>query len=213
MARRQVGEDEHLGEELLHRYLDGELGAAEHTAVAAHLAACLGCQAALAALQRLFFALDELAPTPDLVPAVRARLARDQRPTPAWRRWLAPALQMAAVLALLVWGVTRPAAYWPAVAGTMGGLLQRVWESMAGGASGLVAGLPAWATALPRALSSWPGEAGAAACRWTSQLGGWSGGSFSLLQIVVGAAILVGVGVVGNLVLLRRAALNGHPAR
>ena len=215
MARRQVGEEEHLGEELIHRYLDGELDAGERAAAAAHLAACPDCRAEVAALRRLFFALDELAPTPNLVPAVRARLARDRQPAPAasWRRWLAPALQMATVLALLAWGATRPPTYWPAVAGTMGSMLQRLWEGVSAWTSGWVAGLPAWAAALPRALSSWPGEAWAAACHWTSQLGGWGRGSLSALQIVVGGAILVGVGVVGNLVLLRRAALNGHTAR
>ena len=205
-------DSDHLSEEQLNQYLDGELGEAEYAAAAAHLAACAACRAEVAAGRRLFLALDELAPAPDLVPAVRARLA-GERPSLTWRRGLALALQMAAVVALLIWAATRPSTYWPGAAETLLSTLQSWWGGLASWTAGLATGLPRWLVELPGTLAAWPGMAWSSVQGWTAGLSAGSDLSLSLVQAVALGALLVVVGLVGNLVLLRRAALNGHTAR
>jgi hypothetical protein len=204
-------ESTHLSVEQVQGYLDGELSGVEYADAAAHLAACAECRAEVAAVRRLFLALDELVPAPDLVPAVRARLA-SERPVTVWQ-WLAPALQAAAVVALLLWAATRPPAYWPGAAETLRSTLQSWWDGLASWAAGLAAGLPRWLVELPGALSAWPGAAWGAVQGWAAHLSAWSGPALSPDFMVVLVAVLVVVGLVGNLVLLRRAALNGHAAR
>ena len=226
-------DNEHVSQERLHQYLDGELSDLEVAGVAAHLAACSECQSAAQKLHRLFVALAELAPAPDLVPGVLARLARESRPAPGathgmplpgladsykkgerpapagqWRRWLAPALEMAAVLALLIWAATRPSGYWIGSLQSVSSTLQSGWIALASWASGIVAGLPGWAVELPRTVAGWPAAAWQAARDWAGGLGGWGGLAPS--QRIAGGVLLVGIGLVGNIVLLRRAALNGR---
>jgi len=207
-----MGDNGHLTEETLHMYLDGELTDIEYAEVAAHLTACEVCRVELAALQELFLALDELAPAPDLVPAVRARLAAGRTP-PLWRRWLVPALQAAAVVALLVWAATRPYAYWSRAAETLQGTVRSLWSGLSAGAAGLVAGLPAWMVDLPETVSAWPEAAWGTVQGWATQFSGWTGPSLSPAHIIVLVAVLVVFGLVGNWLLLRRAALNGRVAR
>ena len=222
-----MGDNGHLTEETLHMYLDGELTDIEYAEVAAHLTACEVCRVELAALQELFLALDELAPAPDLVPAVRARLAagqpdtlwgrwlmpKRQPPATPWRLWLAPALQAAVVVAFLVWAATRPYAYWSRAAETLQGTVRSLWSGLSAGAAGLVAGLPAWMVDLPETVSAWPEAAWGTVQGWATQFSGWTGPSLSPAHIIVLVAVLVVFGLVGNWLLLRRAALNGRVAR
>ena len=108
--------DEHLSEETVNLYLDGELGENERTHVETHLRACAACQAEVDSLQELFFALDEMAdaPAPDLVPGVVARIRPRTRLTAL--QWVIPALQGAAAVGLLAWGWVRLASYLTAAA-------------------------------------------------------------------------------------------------
>jgi predicted anti-sigma-YlaC factor YlaD len=224
---QQMGDNLHLTEEQLNRYLDGEMMDIEYAEVAAHLTACAACRAELAALQELFLALDELAPAPDLVPAVRACLAAG-RPTSLWRRrllptgqasaapwrrWIAIALQAAAVVALLVWAATRPYAYWPRTAETLQGTVRSLWSGLSAGADGLVAGLPAWMVDLPGAVAAWPEMVWGTVQGWVTRLFTQGGPSLSPVHIIVLVAVLVVGGLVGNWLLLRRAALNSRVAR
>ena len=64
-------------EEMLHRFLDGELNLAEREAFETHLAQCQTCQADLAELQTLFTELasiEAVAAPPELVSQVMTRL-------------------------------------------------------------------------------------------------------------------------------------------
>ena len=92
----------HLDEFQLNEYLDGELDEAERQTVDTHLAACAGCQAALAELQSLFLALDEVAEV-ELAADLSARVLAELRP-PA-TTWLRPLLltQAAAIVGMIIW--------------------------------------------------------------------------------------------------------------
>jgi hypothetical protein len=210
-ASQRIGASPHLGEEQVHRYLDGEMTDIEYAEMSAHLTACGACRAELAALQRLFLALDELAPAPDLVPAVRAGLTL-ARPAASWKRWLAPALQAGVVAALLVWAATRPYAYWPHAAETLQRTALSSWGELASWAAGLAVGLPGWVVDLPGTVAAWPGAVSEVVQRWAAQLPTWSWPSLSSSYMVVLVAVLVVAALVGNCVLLRRAALNGQRA-
>ncbi len=97
--------ENHLSEQTLNMYLDGELSARERKRAQAHLATCNSCRVEMLALQGLFAALDALAlvPAPDLTPGVLAQLRRPiSRPLR-----LALALQTIVMLAWLTWGTAR----------------------------------------------------------------------------------------------------------
>ncbi|MBS3751663.1 MAG: zf-HC2 domain-containing protein [Anaerolineales bacterium] len=95
-------EDDHLQENILHAYLDGELTAMEIKTVENHLETCNRCQVRLQELQSTFTALDEL---PDLAldvdlatPVLRSLKAeRDVIPALPW----ITAAQAAAAVVLL----------------------------------------------------------------------------------------------------------------
>ncbi|HEX5506580.1 MAG TPA: zf-HC2 domain-containing protein [Thermomicrobiales bacterium] len=98
----------HLPPDAFDRYLDGMLDPAERAATEAHLTGCAACRAELAALRRVYAALDALPPAPlpaDLAGPVLARLA--PAPAPAPRRvalaWAALGAQLALTVALAAW--------------------------------------------------------------------------------------------------------------
>lgn len=198
----------HLSEGDIHAFLDGELAVGEHAAVQEHLATCEQCRRELAALRRLFIALDELAPAPDLVPTVRARLAglSPALPQRSWRRWLPLALEAAAAVALLAWAVTRPAAFWAGLFGTwpadFGAELSGWW-------SGTWGSIVAWLASLWADLPSWPADTWSALQAWLGSLPTLDL-QLSLPQWALWVGLLVVACLVGNALLLRRAALNGH---
>ena len=130
----------HVDEFQLNEYLDGELDEAERQAIAAHLATCADCRQALNELQTLFLALDELAEielTADLLAPVLTELqAQTQPETIPWLRPLL-ALQLAGVLAMLVWLWPSMQAWLKEGATTVGALFAGVepirlilWERM-----------------------------------------------------------------------------------
>ncbi len=94
----------HLTEFQLNEYLDGALNEAERQAVEAHLAACGGCREALADLQAVFFALDEVAEV-ELTADLSARVLADLQVQPDASPWLRPLLliQAAVVSGMAVW--------------------------------------------------------------------------------------------------------------
>ncbi len=94
----------HLTEFQLNEYLDGELDEAERQSAAAHLAACADCREALADLQAVFFALDEVAEV-ELTTDLSARLLDDLQPQAAPAPWLRPLLliQAAAIVGMIIW--------------------------------------------------------------------------------------------------------------
>jgi anti-sigma factor RsiW len=85
---------------LLSRWLDGELEASEHAAVAAHLAACPACAGEVAAWQHVDDVLAAHEPTRDLTAAVLADLAEmaDDRIPAGW--WLRVAAAAAVAIGL-----------------------------------------------------------------------------------------------------------------
>src|SRR5579872_1960096 len=82
-------------------YLDGELTADEHAAVAAHLASCVPCAAVAADLERVVRQANAIVPRPpeaDLWPGVDARIGRIAQP----RRIAFTLPQLAAAAAVLI---------------------------------------------------------------------------------------------------------------
>jgi len=93
----------HLSSEILNALLDQRLADSERGDAQAHLAACAGCRAELAALEQVAAALTALAPEPvpvDLAPRVLAQIEPVQR-----ARWIALLIivEAAAAIALAVW--------------------------------------------------------------------------------------------------------------
>ena len=177
-------------------YLDGELSAGERDRVAAHLAACDECRAETAALQRLFATLEELAPAPDLAPAVLARIRRPYL--------LIQALQAAAAVALLAWGWTRLAGYWTAAREFFSpGALADTWTELSGQMATHWIELSTWATAQWATLPAWPEVR-----EWAVQVTAFSNRQFSLAQLAMLGMALAAFWVVGNAALLRRAPLD-----
>jgi anti-sigma factor RsiW len=90
-------------DELIRRYLDGELAPADALELRDHLATCDRCRMSLAALERLdarLRNLDRLVPTRDFTARVRAHVAAlppPQRPSP----WLGALVLMLALGGLL----------------------------------------------------------------------------------------------------------------
>lgn len=99
----------------LHGFLDNELDAATHAAMAAHLQGCAECRREQAQAQLLIDSVKRHAayyPAPDLL--VRTVFAPQPATPPDWmaklRSWLAPAFSAAALaLALVVYVATPPA--------------------------------------------------------------------------------------------------------
>jgi anti-sigma factor RsiW len=186
----------HPSEQVLNMYLDEELNTGERGQVKAHLAACAVCRAELQALQQLFVALEGLevdpTPAPDLVPGVLARV-RPRRHT-IGLRWLIPAIQGAAALALLAWGWTRLAGYWMAAADALPTkTLGEVWNRATEWA------IAQWATldTLPKAV--WIGVQG-----WITHPSPFASPDFSLPQLAVAGFVL------GTLAGVQRDALTAH---
>ena len=200
---------DHVGEETLQLYLDDELGPAARSRAEAHLAGCSRCQGELEELRRLYAAIEELSPalSPNLAPGVLARLEPRGRIHPLLWGWLN--LQAAAALLLLVLG-------WP--------WLERQWSALAGAAPlGLSwavelfrgpqrswAALPGWIEQAVGALASWPARL------WSEAQGGWAAlprpslPAMSPYYLAVALAVVAAGWFVGNLLLLRRARVNGH---
>ncbi|HET8632221.1 MAG TPA: zf-HC2 domain-containing protein [Thermomicrobiales bacterium] len=142
----------HLPAEMLDGYLDGTLGREERAAAETHLAACATCRAEVAALRRVYAALDALPPAPlpaDLAGPVLARLA------PARGRvalaWAALGAQLALTVALAAWllvarGLPAPALPAPPDLAAPAGRLAAAALAPLGGSP--VATLTAWPWAL-----------------------------------------------------------------
>ncbi len=197
-----MSDEGHLSEAMLNMYLDGELSAGERDRVAAHLAACEACRAEMLALQRLFTALQDLAPAlaPDLVPGVLARIQPRRLRVRPRSLWLVPALQAAAALALLAWGWTRLVGCWAVVSDVLSpGTLADVWADVSG-----------WMAAQWATLPAWPNTAWAEVQEWAAQLPTFGAMPLSLTQLTVLGVALAVLWLVGNVVLLRRALLNGQ---
>lgn len=103
----------HQVEPLLDELVDGQLGAAAHARVRAHLAACESCAASLASLEELLASAAALPrsvePRTDLWPSIAPRLAA--RPAGRWPVWMRQAL--AAMLLMALGGVLSQV-LWPA---------------------------------------------------------------------------------------------------
>jgi len=200
-------DEEHLNEETLNMYLDGELSAGKRDRVEAHLAACDECRAETAALQRLFAVLEEL--VPDLAPAVLARIRpRHHLSGPgllnARSLWLIQALQAAAAVALLAWGWTRLAGYWTAARELFSpGTLADIWAELSGLMATQWIELSTWAMAQWATLPAWPEVR-----EWAVQATAFSNRQFSLAQLAMLGMALAAFWVVGNAALLRRASLD-----
>lgn len=190
--------EDHLNEQTLNMYLDGELSAGELERARAHLAACDVCRVELSALQSLFDALDELAPVlaPDLTPGVLAQLRRPMRRP--WR--LALALQTVAMLAWLTWGAARLAAYWPAAIEALSS--QAPLEPWASAVD--------WAAAQWAALSRWSGGVGDTFQEWTAWTVDLGDPFLSLTQLAVLGVVILLLWLVGNALFLRRILVNGQ---
>jgi hypothetical protein len=190
----------HLSEETLNAYLDGELDGREREHTEKHLVTCVTCRTEVENLQRLFAALDGIAdaPAPNLVPGVRTRI----RPHHGLEglRWLVPALQGAAALAVIAWGWSRLAGYLIPLPSTLPlKALEGIWNS----ATEWV--VFQWAT-----LTTWPEAAQALVSDWGSRLPG--GPSIPPSQLLVPGIPIAVLWLAGNALLLRRALLNGKQA-
>jgi anti-sigma factor RsiW len=197
-----MGNDEHLSEETLNAYLDGELGAREHGQVDIHLETCTMCLAELQTLQELFVALEELetnpAPTFDLTPGVLARIRPRRRDLRL--RWFVPALQSVAALALLAWGWTRLANYWTATVNAV------PMETVIG----------TWSRAAEWGIAQWAKLNALPNATWSS-LQSWiihptlsRSPGLSPPQLAVTGIILAALWLACNIMLLRRSPINRH---
>lgn len=190
--------EDHLNEQALNMYLDGELRAGELARARAHLAACDVCRVELSALQGLFDALDELAPVlaPDLAPGVLAHLPRPMRRP--WR--LALALQTVAMLAWLTWGAARLAGYWPAAVEFLSSQAPlEPWASVVD-----------WAAAQWATLSRWSGVVGDTFQEWTARTSDLGDLYLSLMQLAVLGVVVLALWLVVNTLFLRRILVNGQ---
>jgi hypothetical protein len=193
--------DHHLSEEILNMYFDGELNAAEREGVETHLVTCELCRTEVEAMRSLFTALDQVAdvPAPNLVPGVLAHIRPRHRL--GTFRWLIPALQGAAAAALLAWGWVRLIDYLSTIVGTLPidglGIL---WGNVTGWAMGQWAVLSSWPSALLSTFQNW-----SASFPTVSRL--------TLPQVALLGAAAAALWLIGNALLLRRAALNGQKTR
>ena len=208
MRDNQVMNREHLSEDLLNMYLDGELSDGERDSVEAHLAVCNACQAEFSDMQQLFVALDELAvaAAPDLLPGVLKRVGsqptRPQLPASGFQAlpWFTAALQAITAMALLAWGWRHLANLWSTVRNAIPAeTVRSMWPQVSG-----------WAMAQWTALSAWPGAAWAEILTWMTRLSSSIDLPLPLTQVAVLGVALVFVWLLGNGVILRRARLNGQ---
>jgi anti-sigma factor RsiW len=194
--------DEHLSEETLDSYLDGELDANEHSRIEAHLETCAACCAELEALQELFAALKELeispVPAPDLVPSVLARIRPPCRDLKL--RWLVPTLQGIAALALLTWGWTWLTGYWKEAVHALP--TETVVEVCSQAAE--------WVIAHWTRLNALPIAVWNSTQSWLTHPSSFSNPSFSVPQSVAAGIVLGTLWLACNVMLLRRPLLNGH---
>ncbi len=95
----------HLNDETLNEYLDGEV--TDHSSIEGHLADCVDCAARLATLQALFTELEAL---PEMTPSLdlAAPVVRRVRGSSLLPRWLTLTVGLQAVLALIVLAVAAP---------------------------------------------------------------------------------------------------------
>jgi anti-sigma factor RsiW len=194
--------ERHLSEQALNMYLDGESSADERDQVKAHLDACGACRAKLHMLRELFAALEELeanpAPAPDLAPSVLACVRPHRRDLGL--RWLVPALQGVAALALLIWGRTRLTSYWAVVVDALPTkALVGVWSQAAEWAIDQWAGLHTLPTAFRSSTQNW--------LTHPSPFGSFG---LSVSQVIMAGAVLGTLWLVCNVMLLRRSQLNRH---
>jgi len=194
-------DEEHLSEETLNRYLDGELSSGERERVVEHAAACEACRAEMLALQALFVALEELTPVqaPNLSPDVLAQIWPRRR-VAGVGAWLVPLLQGAIASLLLAWGWARLMGYWTLVGDALP--LQSLQESWSG--------TIAWLAAQGAALLDWPTTAWNTLQGWFPRPAGLGGSRFTLVQLASLGIVLLAFWLIGNAVLLRRVLLNGH---
>jgi hypothetical protein len=190
----------HLSEETLNAYLDGELDGREREHTETHLSTCMTCRTEAENLQRLFAALDGIAdaPAPNLVPGVLTRI----RPRRGFAdlRWLIPVLQGVAALALVAWGWSRLAGYLTALSSTLPlKALEGIWNSAA-----------EWVVFQWATLTTWPKAAQTLILKWSSRLSG--GPAVPLSQLLVLGIPIAVLWLAGNALLLRRALLNGKQA-
>jgi predicted anti-sigma-YlaC factor YlaD len=207
--------EKHLDEQLLNMYLDGELDAAAIQAVQSHLDTCEACRAEVAAMQELFAALEELAPVPHLAPGVLERIEPAQRGLEQLprRRWLIPALQAAAALALLAWIGVHLAQY-----GTWLADLPLIQQIRSWSESPVLPWMPdlswpafvQWITTRWDAFSTWIGTVWSDIQAWPVRLSNLGDAQVSMVWLIVLGVTLAGLWVFGNAVLLRRFILNGN---
>lgn len=164
----------HLDEITLNEWLDDALPALEHTAAAAHLAACPHCAGRLAELRAVLARLDSLPEAPlarDLAPAVLSRLpARPAPSAPAFAGGWPWALALQAALAAALLLIAAPAAEVPPIAAAAADLQAGGAQALAGWWAAFIAQaqadlaqviagggqLAADARALAAPLSQWP---------------------------------------------------------
>jgi hypothetical protein len=195
--------DEHLSEETVNLYLDGELGENERARVEAHLSGCTACRAEVDGLRELFFALDAMAdaPAPNMVPGVVARIR--PRTKLSALRWLVPALQGAAAVGLLAWGWVRLTGYLTVAAqafplDTLEQIEARALE---------------WLVTQWSALSAWSSVAWAEAKVQMTWGLPFRGLDLPVTGLVVAAALGATLWLIGNAVLLRRVLGGGRTAQ
>jgi anti-sigma factor RsiW len=186
--------DEHLSEETVNLYLDGELGEDERTRVEAHLSACTVCQAEVDSLQELFFALKEMAdaPAPNMVPGVVARVRPRTELTSL--PWVIPALQGAAAVGLVACGWVRLMDYLTVAARALP--LEALEQTEARALE--------WLAIQWSALGTWSNAAWAEAKAQMTWGLPFSGLNLPVTGLVVAAALVAIMWLVGNALLLGR---------
>jgi anti-sigma factor RsiW len=193
--------ENHLSEEILNMYFDGELSAAEREGVETHLAACETCRTEAKAMGGLFAALAKVTdvPAPNLVPGVLKHIR--PRRTLVALRWLVPAFQGAAAAALLTWGWVRLIDY-------LSGIIHTLSDDGLGIPWGNVA---AWVTSQWAVLSTGPNVFLATFQDWNTLFS--TVPRFTLPQVALLGLAAVVLWLIGNALLLRHAALNGRNTR
>jgi predicted anti-sigma-YlaC factor YlaD len=194
-------ENHHLSEEILNMYLDEELSAVEREGIEAHLAICEMCRTEAKASRDLFTALTKVAdvPAPNLAPGVLAHIRPRRRL--AALRWLAPMFQGAAATALIAWSWARLIDHLNAIAGSLPiDGLGIPWDEFTGWAMGQWSTLSIWPDAFLSTLQD-------LSTRFSTDLG------FTLPQVALLGITAAALWLIGNALLLRRAALNGQNTR
>lgn len=178
----EVGE--HLADDRLQEWLDGELAPDVAASIKAHLAHCAICSQQVSRYRELYVSLEQLeqrTPSIDLTPAVLARLASGTRPRD-WLAWLlAGQLLLAGLVMSLTWSrITTLTSDWLSIVPQPQLLLSLLrtalqglrltapvlpWDSLRTalelpshwGLNSLVASWPAWGAALVVGFVVWTG--------------------------------------------------------